>query len=46
VADEVVNHALVHVDLEKKPAWREEYDLVHLMAGVIDAADAEGDGIR
>jgi len=45
VADEVVSRALVHVDLEKKPAWREEYDLVHLMAGVIDAADAEGDAV-
>ncbi|HEY1960506.1 MAG TPA: hypothetical protein VGH28_33075 [Polyangiaceae bacterium] len=45
VADAVVSRALVHVDLEEKPSWREEYDLVHLMAGVIDAADAEGDAV-
>ncbi len=43
VADAVVSRAIVHVDLEGKPTWREQYDLVHLLAGVIDAADAEGD---
>lgn len=43
VADAVVSRAIVHVDLEGKPAWRDEYALVHLMAGVMDAADAEGD---
>ena len=43
VEDAVVSRAIVHVDLEGKPTWREQYDLVHLMAGVIDAADGEGD---
>ena len=43
VADAVVSRAIVHVDLEGKPTWREQYDLVHLLAGVIDAADAEGE---
>ena len=43
VADAVVSKAIVHVDFEKKPTMREQYDIVHLMAGVIDAADDEGD---
>jgi pimeloyl-ACP methyl ester carboxylesterase len=43
VADAVISKAIVHVDFEKKPTWRERWDIVHLMAGVIDAADDEGD---
>ncbi len=42
VARAVVSRAIVHVDLEGTPTWNERYDIVHLLAGVIEAADAEG----
>jgi pimeloyl-ACP methyl ester carboxylesterase len=42
VKDAVVSRAIVHVDLEGTPTSKERYELVHLLAGVIDAADAEG----
>jgi pimeloyl-ACP methyl ester carboxylesterase len=41
VASAVVSRAIVHVDLEGTPTWNERYDLVHLLAGVIEAADRE-----
>jgi pimeloyl-ACP methyl ester carboxylesterase len=46
LADAVVSRAIVHVDLEGKPTWKERYELVHLLAGVIDAADTEGMAAR
>jgi dienelactone hydrolase len=42
VAQALVSRAIVHVDLEGSPTWRERYDIVHLLAGVLDAAEAEG----
>ncbi len=42
VAEAVVSRAIVHVDLEGTPTVRERYDLVHLLAGVIESADREG----
>lgn len=41
VAQVLVSRALVHVDLEGTPKASERYDLVHFMAGVIEAADRE-----
>jgi len=41
IARAVVSRAIVHVDLEGTPTWNERYDIVHLLAGVIDAANAE-----
>jgi hypothetical protein len=42
VVEMVVSRAIVHVDLEGTPTWDERYELVHLLAGVIEAAEAEG----
>jgi pimeloyl-ACP methyl ester carboxylesterase len=39
--DVLVSPALVHVELEEEPSWREKYALVHFMAEVLDAADRE-----
>jgi dienelactone hydrolase len=41
LADALVSRAIVHVDLEGEPTIYERYDIVHLLAGVIDAADRE-----
>jgi hypothetical protein len=41
LASAVVSRAIVHVDMEGTPSLSERYDLVHLMAGVIEAADHE-----
>ena len=36
-----VSKAIVHVDLEGTPTWAERWDIVHLLAGVVEAADDE-----
>jgi hypothetical protein len=41
LASAVVSRAIVHVDMEGTPSVSDRYDLVHLMAGVIEAADHE-----
>jgi dienelactone hydrolase len=41
LASAVVSRAIVHVDMEGTPSASERYDLVHLMAGVIEAAEHE-----
>jgi pimeloyl-ACP methyl ester carboxylesterase len=41
VRDVLVSPALVHVELEGEPEWREKYALVHFMAEVLDAAERE-----
>ncbi len=41
LAKALVSRAIVHVDLEGEPTIYERYDIVHLLAGVIDAADRE-----
>lgn len=41
LANALVSRALVHVDLEGEPTVQERYDIVHFLAGVIDAADDE-----
>ena len=41
LASAVVSRAIVHVDMEGTATVTERYDLVHLMAGVIEAAERE-----
>ncbi len=41
VAQALVSPVIVHVNLEGAPTARERFDLVHLLAGVMDAADRE-----
>ena len=41
VRDMLVSPALVHVEMEGAPDFREKFALVHFMAEVLDAADAE-----
>jgi len=41
VEDALVSRVIVHVNLEGAPTARERFDLVHLMAGVLEAADRE-----
>jgi len=41
LASAVVSRAIVHVDMEGTPSFSDRYDLVHLMAGVIEAAEHE-----
>jgi dienelactone hydrolase len=41
LANALVSRAIVHVDLEGTPSVSERYDMVHFLAGVIDAADDE-----
>ncbi len=41
VAQALVSRVIVHVNLEGAPSARERFDLVHLMAGVIEQADRE-----
>lgn len=44
VRDVLVSPALVHVELEGEPSWREKLALIHFMAEVLDAADGEAAG--
>ena len=41
LANALVSRAIVHVDLEGEPTVYERYDIVHFLAGVIDAAERE-----
>ena len=41
LASALVSRAIVHVDLEGTPSVSERYDMVHFLAGVIEAADQE-----
>jgi hypothetical protein len=41
IAQALVSRVIVHVNLEGAPTARERFDLVHLLAGVMDAADRE-----
>lgn len=38
VSDVLISPALVHVELEGKPSWRDEWAIVHFMAEVLDRA--------